>query len=79
MKKTLPGKPYPLGATWEGEGVNFTLYSEHAQRVELCLFDSPDAQGASETISLPESTHRVWHVYVPGLEPGQLYGYTLPS
>ena len=75
MKKILPGKPYPLGASWDGEGVNFALFSDHAQKVELCLFDSPDAKHESEIFALPERTHRVWHGYVLGLRPGQLYGY----
>ncbi|TSJ41031.1 glycogen debranching protein GlgX [Mucilaginibacter corticis] len=69
-----PGNPYPLGATWDGEGVNFALYSENATGVELCLFDD---QGSAEThkIKLAERTHQVWHVYLPGIKPGQLYGY----
>ncbi|HEU5014671.1 MAG TPA: glycogen debranching protein GlgX [Roseiflexaceae bacterium] len=70
-----PGQPYPLGATWDGQGVNFALYSEGATAVELCLFDSPDAAHESERIRMPEYTDRVWHVYLPGLQPGQLYGY----
>lgn len=69
-----PGKPYPLGATWDGRGVNFALFSAHAEKVELCLFD---AQGRRETdrIALPELTDEVWHGYVPDMGPGQLYGY----
>jgi isoamylase len=70
-----PGEPYPLGATWDGQGVNFAIYSEHATAVELCLFDAPDAPHESERIRMPEYTDRVWHVYLPGLQPGQLYGY----
>jgi glycogen operon protein len=68
------GKPYPLGATWDGEGVNFALYSEHAEKVELCLFDK---SGRREThrVSLPEQTDMVWHGYLPEVRPGQLYGY----
>jgi glycogen operon protein len=70
-----PGNPYPLGATWDGRGVNFAIYSKNATRVELCLFDA--ANGASETvrITMPEQTHETWHVYIPHLTPGQLYGY----
>ena len=70
----LPGKPFPLGATWDGTGVNFALYSENATRVELCLYDS---RGRRETgrIQLREQTAFVWHGYIPGLQPGQLYGY----
>ena len=69
-----PGKPYPQGATWDGEGVNFALFSEHAEKVELCLFDS---RGRRETdrIELREQTDQVWHCYLPGAKPGLLYGY----
>ena len=69
-----PGKPYPLGSTWDGEGVNFALFSERAQRVDLCLFD---AKGRIEThrIQLPEQTNQVWHAYLPQARPGLLYGY----
>ncbi|MCB0322099.1 MAG: glycogen debranching protein GlgX [Bdellovibrionales bacterium] len=70
-----PGKPYPLGATWDGAGVNFALYSETAERVELCLFDAVDAEHESERITLREQTDQVWHVYLPDILPGQLYGY----
>jgi glycogen operon protein len=70
-----PGQPYPLGATWDGLGVNFAVFSEQASRVELCLFDSPRASSESQRIILPEYTDRVWHGYVQGIKPGQLYGY----
>jgi glycogen operon protein len=73
--KVRPGKPYPLGATWDGAGVNFALFSEHAARVELCLFDSPEATRESLRITLPEQTDMVWHGYLDGVLPGQLYGY----
>jgi isoamylase len=68
------GRPNPLGATWDGSGVNFALYSEHAERVELCLFD---AKGRRETerIALRERTGFVWHCYLPEARPGQLYAY----
>jgi glycogen operon protein len=68
------GSPVPLGATYDGKGVNFALFSAHATAVELCLFD---AQGRRETdrIRLPRRTDQVWHVYLEGLRPGQLYGY----
>jgi isoamylase len=75
MAKLRPGSPYPLGATWDGLGVNFALFSEHAERVELCLFDSPDATAETRRISLSEQTDQVWHVYVADVYPGQLYGY----
>ncbi len=73
--RVWPGRPYPLGATWDGVGVNFGIYSENATRVELCLFDSPDDTKESHRIVLPEQTDMVWHGYFPDLEPGQLYGY----
>ena len=73
-RRCLLGKPYPLGATWDGTGVNFAVYSEHATRVDLCLYD---ARGRRETdrIRLPEQTAFVWHGYISGLQPGQLYGF----
>jgi isoamylase len=73
--RVWPGSPYPLGATWDGVGTNFAIFSEHGTRVELCLFDSPDAESESVTIPLPEQTDMVWHGYLPDLHPGQLYGY----
>ena len=73
--KVWPGKPYPLGATWDGKGVNFALFSEHATKVELCLFDSIEAEQPSDTITLPDCTDQVWHAYLPEVLPGQLYGY----
>jgi glycogen operon protein len=73
--RVWPGSPYPLGATWDGVGVNFALFSEHATRVELCLFDSADAESESVTIPLSEQTDMVWHGYLPDVRPGQLYGF----
>ena len=73
--RVWPGAPYPLGATWDGGGVNFALFSEHATAVELCLFDSPEARVESVTIPLTEQTDMVWHGYLPDIRPGQLYGY----
>jgi isoamylase len=70
-----PGRSSPLGATSDGGGVNFALFSEHATKVELCLFDSPEAQAESGRMVLPERTNQVWHGYLPGVKPGQLYGY----
>ncbi|MBL9122444.1 MAG: glycogen debranching enzyme GlgX, partial [Planctomycetaceae bacterium] len=70
-----PGRPYPLGATWDGSGTNFALYSENATKVELCLFDDSDAPQESARIALPDSTDMVWHAYLPDVLPGQLYGY----
>ncbi|MBI4969929.1 MAG: glycogen debranching protein GlgX [Rhodospirillales bacterium] len=69
-----PGRPYPLGATWDGKGVNFALFSAHASRVDLCLFDH-HGHRETERIPLPEYTDEVWHGYLPDVRPGQLYGY----
>ena len=73
--RVWPGNPYPLGATWDGEGTNFALFSESASVAELCLFDEP--LGAKETYVIPmrERTHGIWHVYSPDVRPGQYYGY----
>jgi isoamylase len=68
------GEPFPLGATWNGQGVNFALYSENAQRVELCLFD-PKGRREIERIEVRERTDFVWHCYLPDARPGLLYGY----
>ncbi len=70
-----PGTPYPLGATCTGIGTNFALYSEHAEKVELCLFDSPDAKIETQRIELRERTDMVWHGFLSDVRPGQLYGY----
>ncbi len=67
-----PGAPYPLGATWDGEGVNFSIFSEHAESVELCLFD---ADGAEQRVTMRDRTDLIWHTYLPDVRPGQLYGY----
>ncbi|MFQ5571065.1 MAG: glycogen debranching protein GlgX, partial [Rhodothermales bacterium] len=72
-----PGKPSSLGATWDGLGVNFALYSKHAECVELLLFSRPDDSVPFCTIALPERTGPIWHGYIPNLRPGQLYGYRL--
>ena len=68
------GLPYPLGATWDGLGVNFALFSAHATKVELCLFDA-EGKRELERISLPEYTDEVWHGYLPDARPGTIYGY----
>ncbi len=73
--RVWPGAPYPLGATWDGAGVNFALFSENATRVELCLFDGKDATKESSRIQLRERTDMVFHAYLPDIVPGQLYGY----
>ena len=69
-----PGRPYPLGASWDGEGVNFAIFSEHADKVELCLFD-PNGRREIRRIMLREHTDQVWHCYLPEARPGLLYGY----
>jgi isoamylase len=69
-----PGSPYPLGATWDGEGVNFALFSEHAEQVELCLFDDAGRRELKRVV-MPEQTDQVWHCYLPEARPGFLYGY----
>jgi isoamylase len=73
--RVWPGRPYPLGATWDGAGTNFALFAEHATKVELCLFDSADAKKEAHRIVMPEQTDQVWHGYLPDTVPGQLYGY----
>ena len=69
-----PGKPYPLGANWDGEGVNFALFSEHAEAVELCLFDQAGRRELHR-VRIKEQTDQVWHCYLPEARPGLLYGY----
>jgi isoamylase len=75
MARVLPGKPYFLGATWTGEGTNFAVYSERAEKVELCLFDNLESRNESEHIFFSEVTGHVWHLFLPSVRPGQLYGY----
>src|SRR3954454_19899109 len=70
--KVKPGEPFPLGATWDGKGTNFSLFSEIAERVQLCLFDE---QGNERTVTLPERTAFCFHGYLPGIGPGQQYGF----
>lgn len=69
-----PGRPYPRGATWDGEGVNFALFSSGAERVELCIFDD-GGRREIERVTLPECTDEVWHGYLPEARPGMVYGY----
>ncbi len=73
--RVWPGVPLPLGATWDGEGVNFSLFSEHAEGVQLLLFDEETSGRASTTINLKEKTDNIWHAYLPDVRPGALYGY----
>jgi isoamylase len=72
--RILSGRPYPMGATWDGEGVNFALFSLHATRVELCRFDDTGRREI-ERIDLPDFTDEVWHGYLPDARPGMVYGY----
>jgi len=69
-----PGQAKPLGANWDGEGVNFALFSEHGEKVELCLFDATGRREV-QRIELVERTDQVWHCYLPEARPGMLYGY----
>jgi isoamylase len=71
-REAWPGQPFPLGAEWDGRGTNFSLFSEHASRVQLCLFGDDDAE---ERIDVQERTAHNWHCYLPGVGPGQRYGY----
>jgi glycogen operon protein len=73
--KVWPGQPYPLGATWDGAGVNFSIFSENATGVGLCLFTGPDGNEEVARIPMKEQTDQVWHVYLPEARPGQRYGY----
>ncbi len=73
--KTWPGQPYPLGATWDGRGANFALFSENATAVELCLFSNDDPNRQTDSIRMTERTNLVWHVYLPEARPGLLYAY----
>ena len=68
------GSPYPLGATWDGLGTNFAVFSAHAERIDLCLFD-PSGKRQIQTFTLPERTDEVWHGYLPNARAGLLYGY----
>lgn len=72
-RRILPGDPAVLGANWDGEGTNFAIFSAHAERIELCLFDKRGSE--TERLTLPEYTNEIWHGYVPDVGPGQRYGY----
>jgi isoamylase len=75
IMRIWPGRSYPLGATWDGAGVNFALFAEHASKVELCLFDTVDAKCEAQRVPFRHQTDFVWHAYLPEVLPGQLYGY----
>ena len=76
MQKSIiqPGSFHRLGAHWDGQGVNFALFSAHAEKVELCIFDSTGKKEVARYL-LPEKNHDIWHGYIPGLTPGTVYGY----
>ena len=73
MTQVWPGSAYPLGATYDGTGTNFAIFSEVAEKVELCLFD--DRGRETDRITLPEMDAFVWHAFIPGIQPGQRYGF----
>ena len=72
MSEVWPGRPFPLGAHWDGSGTNFSLFSEHAERVELCLFDD---EGNETRLEMPGRRAQNHHCYLPGVGPGQRYGF----
>ena len=72
--RLLPGRPHPLGATWDGLGTNFAVFSAHAERIDLCLFD-PSGRREIDRVALPECTDEVWHGYLPNAQAGLIYGY----
>src|SRR5215813_13465892 len=73
--RTRPGRPFPRGATWTGDGVNFALFSEHATAVELCLFDDKELGRETHRIPVRERTDQIWHIFLPDARPGLCYGY----
>ena len=75
--RARPGKAHPLGATWDANGINFSIFSGNATAVKLLLYRNPGANEPNETIPLMERTRNIWHAYVPGLQPGQLYAYSV--
>jgi isoamylase len=72
--RLMPGSPYPLGATWDGLGINFAVFSAHAEQIDLCLFD-PSGRREIDRIQLPECTDEVWHGYLPNAQAGLIYGF----
>src|SRR5271166_5312883 len=75
ISRVWKGHSYPLGATWTRQGANFALFSEHASRVDLCLFDRAESGEPTAKIRLREKDDHVWHAFLPDVKPGQLYGY----
>ncbi|MDX6700122.1 MAG: isoamylase, partial [Baekduia sp.] len=73
-REAWPGEPFPLGPTWDGQGTNFSIFSENAERVELCLFDR---DGVEERVEVVDQTQHNWHCYLPGVGPGQRYAYRI--
>ena len=73
-RRVSEGSPFPRGATWDGRGVNFSLFSAHATKVEVCLFDAAGDRELKR-VDLPEYTNEIWHGYVPGIGPSTVYGY----
>jgi glycogen operon protein len=73
--RVWPGSPYPQGAIWDGEGINFSIFSEHAEAVELLLFDGPEDAKESGRVEVQDRTDLIWHCYLPDARPGQLYGF----
>ncbi len=74
FSKARPGNAYPLGSSFDGEGVNFALFSANAEKVELCLFDESGSEELKR-YEISENDNNIWHIYIPGLKPGQVYGY----
>jgi isoamylase len=73
--RTRTGRPFPLGATWDGKGVNFAIYAANAKNIELCFFDHPEAATETTRVKITNTFDGVWHIYLPDIRPGQLYGY----
>ena len=74
QRQIREGLPHPRGATWDGKGTNFAVFSANATKVEVCIFD-PEGKKEVERITLPEYTNPIWHCYLPDITPGTLYGY----
>jgi glycogen operon protein len=75
--RVWPGRPFPLGASWDGTGVNFSIFSENATKVKLCLFDTPESTNEHARIQVTETTDQIWHCYLQDAKPGQVYGYRI--
>lgn len=75
--KKYTGHPFPLGATWDGKGVNFSVFSDNATGVEVCLFNDAEDKEPWACIKMTDRTYSVWHIYIPDIQPGQLYGFRI--